>query len=393
MIVGIDGWNTRRGGGVTYLRELLEAARPADYGIQKIIIWSRSSVLNLLPEREWLKKIQVHALEAGPIKSFVWHFSRIDHELARHHCDVLLTPGMVHLGRFRPYVAVCQNLLPFSPRERARFGFGRQRMKFHLLEYIQTWTFRRAAGVVFLTNSAKEVVERKMGFRCGNSTVIPHGIAQRFVRPPSDDSISPPPVVAPRPFRWLYVSIIDYYKHQENVASAAAELIRSGFDIAIDFVGPANGQLGLKFEATLRRLDPTGERLRYSGAVDFTRLHRKYHEADAFVFASSCENLPNILIEAMAARLPIACSNFLPMPEVLRDGGVYFNPERPSEIEAAMRRLQADVELRNQLANRAYILARAYSWEQCAAQTLTYLAEVARRFRSHQPVSLTSNVA
>ena len=38
-----------------------------------------------------------------------------------------------------------------------------------------------------------------------------------------------------------------------------------------------------------------------------------------FIFASTCENMPNILIEGMSSGLPILCSNYLPMPEFLKD--------------------------------------------------------------------------
>ena len=66
--------------------------------------------------------------------------------------------------------------------------------------------------------------------------------------------------------------------------------------------------------------------------------------ADLFVFASSCENMPNTLVEAMAIGLPIACSDRGPMPEVLRDGGVYFDPENPESIAAAIETLIRDPE-------------------------------------------------
>ena len=50
------------------------------------------------------------------------------------------------------------------------------------------------------------------------------------------------------------------------------------------------------------------------------------------IFASSCESSSCVLIENMASGLPIACSNRGPMPEVLKDGGVYFDPEKPIDI-------------------------------------------------------------
>ena len=66
------------------------------------------------------------------------------------------------------------------------------------------------------------------------------------------------------------------------------------------------------------------------GQNDPAALPEHLREAELFVFASSCENLPNILIEGMAAGLPIACSRRPPMPEVLGDAGESFDPEAVS---------------------------------------------------------------
>ncbi|MGA2228428.1 MAG: glycosyltransferase, partial [Syntrophobacteraceae bacterium] len=104
-----------------------------------------------------------------------------------------------------------------------------------------------------------------------------------------------------------------------------------------------------------------------------------YLQADLFVYASSCENMPNILIEAMASSLPIACSNRGPMPEVLGDAGLYFDPESPEQIAGAIRELMTGHEKRSECAARAYEYAKQYSWERCARDTFAFIAGVANR--------------
>ena len=44
----------------------------------------------------------------------------------------------------------------------------------------------------------------------------------------------------------------------------------------------------------------------------------------------------NTLIESTCVGLPIACSNRGPMPEVLEDGGVYFDPENTQSIKRSI---------------------------------------------------------
>jgi glycosyltransferase involved in cell wall biosynthesis len=166
------------------------------------------------------------------------------------------------------------------------------------------------------------------------------------------------------------------YKHQIKVAEAVSILRATGSPVKIKFVGSAWGNYGQEFRKTLRQLDPLEEFLIWSGEMPFPDLHNEYKKADAFVFASSCENLPNILIEAMTAGLPIACSKRGPMPEVLGSAGIYFDPLQPQDIANAMRTLIQDEDLRTDLAAKAKLLSQEYSWQQCAKETFEFIAAV-----------------
>ena len=66
------------------------------------------------------------------------------------------------------------------------------------------------------------------------------------------------------------------------------------------------------------------------------------------------------------------------MPEVLRDGGVYFDPEQPDSIAAAIGRILTEPGLPATLAGRARTYARDYSWRRCAAETWQFLVETHR---------------
>src|SRR5262249_3464597 len=102
-------------------------------------------------------------------------------------------------------------------------------------------------------------------------------------------------------------------------------------------------------------------------------------------FASSCENMPNILLEAMSAGLPIACSKLGPMPEVLGDAGEYFDPENPAEIAVAIEKLVRSPDLRERNAALAVGRSQQLSWERCARETFSFLAECVRQERVGAP--------
>ena len=78
----------------------------------------------------------------------------------------------------------------------------------------------------------------------------------------------------------------------------------------------------------------------------------------------------------MAVGLPIACSDRGPMFEVLRDAGVYFNPENPSSIAASLKLLLQDESLRKNLGRKALSFSQAFTWERCAQETFSFLSSV-----------------
>ena len=252
------------------------------------------------------------------------------------------------------------------------------RLKMRLLRYTQSRSFRRADGVIFLTRYAETVVSKALGGTSNPTALIPHGIEPRFLKSPRPQRQLAACSVG-SPFRLLYVSILMPYKHQVEVARAASQLRAEGLPIEMRFIGAPCGDYGSEFKALLDRLDPNREFLLWSGSEPFDSVHDFYQSADIFVFASSCENLPNILVEAMAAGLPVASSDRGPMPEVLGEAGVYFDPEVPTAIADALRKLAIDASLREKLAEFAWRKAQAYSWERCASDTFAFIARVAQQ--------------
>lgn len=383
--VGIDASNIRLGGGITHLSQLLQKAQPGKSGIDSVTVWASQSTLASLPEYSWLKKRNSPWMEKGVLRRIVAQQLLLPKEIVKARCDVLFSPGgTLPLKSFLPTVAMSQNMLPFESDAAAYFGrLSLMRLKLRILRNTQGRSFSRAQGVIFLTNYARQAVSNSLGGIPGSLALIPHGIESRFRHAPraqrqlSDCSVD-------RPFKILYVSILMPYKHQVEVAYAASQLRKEGLPIEMRFIGASWGGYGSKFRALLNKLDPQGDFLIWEGAKPFEELHKHYLEADTFLFASSCENLPNILIEAMAAGLPIASSDKGPMKEVLGEAGVYFDPEVSSSIADAVRQLALDAPLRFEIASVACEKSKAYSWERCASDTFDFLAKIGNEHMKQQ---------
>jgi glycosyltransferase involved in cell wall biosynthesis len=381
VVIGIDASNLRRGGGRTHLIELLRAADPPALGVKRVVLWGGRETLAAVEDRTWLEKVNPSELEGGLLRRTLWQRLSLPRAARAAGCGLLFVPGASSAGTFHPVVVMSRNMLPFEWAELRRFGWSRITLRLLLLRMSQSRTFRAADGVVFLTNYAAQRVTRVTGALSGAVAVIAHGLNRRF-------SLEPRPQRAiegysdAQPFRIVYVSIIDQYKHQWQVVEALGRLRqRTAWPLALDLVGPAYPPAMRKVDASLDRWDPDRRWVRLHGDVPHAQIHRFYAEADLGVFASSCENMPNILLENMAAGLPVACSHRGPMPEILGEAGVYFDPLAPDDIARAVEQLIASPEVRTTMAAASYRAAQHYSWERCAQQTFAFLTETVRRHR------------
>lgn len=372
MTIAIDASNIRTGGGITHLVKILTYADPLKFDVEKVIVYSNDNTLSKLPNFRWLVKKSDPWLNRGVLYSFLYQRIKLVHSLNEQNVDLLFVPGGTYIGSFRPFVTMSQNMLPFESEELNRFKRFRDRLKLHILRYTQSRTFLRSNAVIFLTQYAKEEISKKICLR-KPSQIIPHGIDIDFMQQPKKQKEIKEYNID-NPFKLLYVSIINCYKHQWNVAQAVLKLREKGIPICLDLVGDYEqdslNKLNKVIASDIYRC------INYMGLIDHDKLTDIYKNADGFVFASSCENQPIILLEAMAAGLPIACSNKGPMPEVLGDAGIYFNPLSIDSIIESFSEFIFNKEKRAELSQKAYLKSLNYSWKDCSNQTFNYLAKI-----------------
>jgi glycosyltransferase involved in cell wall biosynthesis len=373
--LAIDASNIHIGGGVTHLVEILRAADPIAHGFEIVCIWARVSTLEQIQDRDWLEKRSLTDREADLFGRVIWQRWTLPRHLKEWKADLLWVPGGSIIPRFRPVVTMSRNMLPFDWKELRRFGFSWVALKFLFLRWNQSYSFRHADGTIFLTRYAYDAVTQVTGSLTGKTAIVPHGVNARFQLPPRRQRTRSEATTSD-PIRVVYVSTIDEFKHQWFVVEAIGHLRREGVPIRLDLYGSARASTLPRLTAALKRVDSQGEFIRYWGAVDYNEIHKCYAAADLCVFASSCENMPNILIESMAAGLPIACSDRGPMPEVLRDAGIYFDPENAASIAQAVRHLVMAPRLRAEKASAASAIAATFSWSRCARETFEFLATV-----------------
>ena len=373
-ILGIDASNISTGGGLTHLVELLNAANPTSYGFKKVVIWSSKSTLSCIKNHSWLKKCFHKSLDKNLLNRVFWQKYYLNDELNNENCNLLFVPGGSFVTSFRPIITISQNLLPFELKEIYRYGLSFLTLKFLLLRYSQTKSFKNADGVIFLTKYAQKRVIDQIGLISANQTVIPHGLDSRFFvkqkkyLPLTAFSLN-------KLIKVIYVSSIEPYKHQLNVLDAISILRNKGIPVALDLIGQSNKANLIQLKNKINEVDPDENFVRYYGEVAHSKIKDYYDNADIAIFASSCETFGQILIEGMASGLPTACSNMSAMSEILGDSGIYFDPLDPYSIANNLKILIESQELRLKNGSSSIIKAKKYSWSNCADQTFNFLRQ------------------
>ena len=378
IILGINASRARSGGAKAHLIGILTEGNPSAYGFKEVHVWSYRELLDDLPDRPWLFKHCPSQTKQSLLRQIWWEKTVLTNELKANSCDILLNVDAGHFCKFHPNVTMSRDMLSYEAGEINRYGWSKARLRLIFLKYVQNRSLKQADGVVFLTRYASKVIQQSCG-SIRRLTFIPHGIGKNFhdikrtLSWPNDGG---------RPIRLLYISNTDWYKHQWMVVRATELLRMLNIDVILTLIGGGNGPSQQRLTEQIALSDPRGEFVSQKEFIPHASLPGYLAEADIFVFASSCENMPNTLVEAMAAGLPIACSGRGPMPEVLEDGGEYFDPEIPETIANALRKLIEDSGLRQRVSLRAKTLASRYSWERCASETWTFLVQTYKYTRA-----------
>jgi glycosyltransferase involved in cell wall biosynthesis len=366
--IGIDASRIRSGGAVAHIIGIIESFEESN-DINIIHLWAYSSLLDKIPDRVWLQKHSHPYLEKSLFAQIWWQLFLLKKYLKKFKCDILFSPDASTFCLFRPLVVLSQDLLSYEPGVLKNYNFGFHRFRINILRYIQNFAFKRSKGVLFLSQYASNLIQNNVG-HLNNSVIVPHGInADFFLTSAKNFSAD---FDSNCPVRCIYVSNIDVYKYHWNVVEGLNILRQRGLNIQLRLIGGGQGYARDLLDFTISKFSAHS----WVTIVEFMAnemLPTELDQSDIFIFASGCENLPITLLEGMARGLPIASSNRGPMPEVLRDAGLYFDPESPVAIADAVYALIESSELRFLFSSKSLAYSENYSWNTCSNRTFSFI--------------------
>ena len=252
------------------------------------------------------------------------------------------------------------------------------------------WMFRwcsRAFDWMVANSRSAEELGRSLGFSPDRITVIPNGHQINCFCGNVDRVSIRAKLGIQRDERMLLC--VSRLVETKRVTDAVAALALLGHGAGTKLVLVGDGPLRGVLE---NEVDLRGLRQSVVFAGQRTDVAELLRAADVFLFPSETEGLPNALIEACLAGLPVVACNVRGVVDVVKDGesALLVPPRSPADLAAAVRRLLSSPVDAGRLAAAAQRRARdTYSIE----QSLAAIYDVYERLLSGGPSHGTGRAA
>jgi glycosyltransferase involved in cell wall biosynthesis len=222
-------------------------------------------------------------------------------------------------------------------------GYNRTSIREIFYYGLERFCFKRADAVVAPSNEMVEFLKQK-GVSPARLHRIPNGIETQGHEPPLGK-------VRKDRIRLLYLGRLSQEKDPALLLDVMAILRRRGFNAQLVLAGAGPEQKNLEKKAMELGL---AEDVKMPGFV--AEVFSLFQEADILINPSRTECMPNTILEAMLAGVPVVATAVGGIGEMIRDGrdGVLCPPGDPAALAAAVVRVIEDPDLARRLTDSAY---------------------------------------
>lgn len=214
---------------------------------------------------------------------------------------------------------------------------------------------RRSARVVCVSEAMAAEVRRLFPERSARVSVILNGVDEQFLQLPEKSD------GGDRAMHLLAIGSLVKGKGFEVLLHALARLRRQDWDLALVGEGPEQARL-----AELAQALGISERVRFAGGLPPSEIPGVFAKSDLFVMTSFSEGRSNVVLEAMAAAMPVVATRIPGVLELATDGehGWLVPPGDTGVLAASLEEAmaQAGERRRRGLAARQKVILAGWTW-------------------------------
>jgi phosphatidylinositol alpha-mannosyltransferase len=241
------------------------------------------------------------------------------------------------------------------------------------------WFFARLDSLIAVSRAAYEFAHQMFP---GEYRIIPNGVdLNRFGR-----SLKKNPAGPDDPVTILFVGRLDQRKGFAHLLEAFIRLKPNYPQARLQVIGPFTPSECQVYRQLVRADAATD--VDFVGYVSPEELPHFYAKADIFCAPSlGFESFGIVLLEAMAAGLPVIASNIAGYRSLIVDGqeGWLTPPGQPQALAAALGQLLDQPRLRQSMGQRGQLKARCYQWDHLVDKILeVYQDTIERKIKMHR---------
>ena len=332
------------GGTEIYLRNLLRALADIDSENQYIVFTNRETGAGLAPDRaNFLHAPQSVRASFRPAR-ILWEQLVLPFAARKHRLNVLFNPGFT-----APLLCSCPTVTVFHDLQHKRHPEYFRWFDLPFWNFFVWASARRSRGAIAASVATHGDLLRYYG---RSSEVIHLGVEREFIDI-SDHR-------EPRDYL-LCVSTTHPHKNLERLLRVHAQMKKA----------PKLILTGVRGFAAQEIESLAGDSVDITGWIPRAELYQLYRGALGFIYPSTFEGFGLPVLEAMAAGVPVACSDIPSLREIARSTVHFFDPGSDREIRDALS-LLASGKLSTDAAQRR---ATHFTWEKTARATLDYLSK------------------
>ena len=237
-------------------------------------------------------------------------------------------------------------------------------LAYRFKKQVMTAILRQADTVVALSNDMKRVLCQ---FWQRDILVIPNGVDLQAFQGIERESARTQLGIGEHDRVIIFVGRLNRIKGVEHLIAAFSPISRAAPNARLLLVG--DGPERQKLQQQANDLD-LSRYVTFVGAVSRDYIPVYLLSSDIFVLPSLSEGLPNVLLEAMAAALPVVATNVGGNSFLVEEGvnGFLVRPRDASQIASRVLAILGDPQLAHHLSANSRTRVQRYSWETVASE-------------------------
>ncbi|MBC7926457.1 MAG: glycosyltransferase family 4 protein [Bryobacteraceae bacterium] len=346
------------GGTEIYLRNLLKALANLDPHNLYFVFTNRETDESLVPSARNFQQVCQQVRGSNRPARLLWEQIQLPLRASSLQLDCMLNPGFT-----APFLNSCPNVTVFHDLQHKRHPeyfrwFDRPAWDLFLWLAVQ-----RSHTLLADSEATRSDLVHFYKVPANRIRVVSLGVEEEFFSIAERRGAVEPYL--------LCASTLHPHKNIERLVSVFARFRETYPDFQLILAG-LKGFRSAAIEALIASLGLQSH-VRVTGWIPRAELYNLFQHATAAVYPSTFEGFGLPVIEAMAAGVPLACSDIEPLRSITAGTAVRFAPDSEEEMLAALLRIVTD----QSLVPAARARAAQFTWRQCAEDTLAALRTAA----------------